>query len=706
MSASSGHSSWRTAAVLAVLVAAAYGASLRNEFVFDDLMFIKDDPRVKSFSESPRLFVEALWGYADQQDGRPKIHQYYRPLQTFPLAVSHAFFGTAAWPAHLLNLFLHWVNCLLVYALFRHAIPPFGKGGPGGILSPASERPSLEIPPRPPFPKGGSTPAFLGAVVFAVHPGYSEAILWISDVAGLGAALCLLAMVVMHLTPHRSRWYVLAANALLYLLGLWFKESGALAPALLLLCDIVLVADRGWRRVWRLRWSYVVLLPPLALYLWLRRGALGGMLPGLQVVTLTGWEMVINAIALLPEFVRTFVWPFDLNMYHDFNAIHGLLDPAFLLGAAVLASGALAFAFTVRSHPPAAFGLAWAMTAALPHLLIRWPQLNVFAERYLYLPAVGLILVVMYAGEQFAARVWRPSRPIVAAVATALVALFLLVDNRRIPDWHDDETIYAKTVTQSPRAELIRSNLAIKYLELGRYDEGIALMKEVIAIDPNWNDAWYNLASLYLAKGEDELALQAFQEAKQRDPFKASTLLNLGYLHDRRGEREAAVEAYLRLVEIDPRNADGWYNLASVAVELRQTRNARAAVERVLTITPDNAEAQALAKRISTMPEPQRAADARERPDTLRRCAAAKRAIDEERFPDAIALLNVAAWYDEASPLPHQYLANAYYLSGRVRKAEQHQREALARDPTNDLYRRNLESLEKALSKKAVGSRQ
>src|SRR5262245_25078380 len=107
----------RAPILLLLAVALAYGLSLRNGFVFDDAIFVRDDRRVRSLNEAPRLFVEPLWGYLDD-DGVRHVHQYYRPLQTFPLALSRAIFAEQAWPAHALNVALHAINTLLVWSLF------------------------------------------------------------------------------------------------------------------------------------------------------------------------------------------------------------------------------------------------------------------------------------------------------------------------------------------------------------------------------------------------------------------------------------------------------------------------------------------------------------------------------------------------------------------------------------------------------------
>ena len=409
---------------LTALVAVAYGGSLRNQLVFDDLIFMQRDARVQSLAHVDRIFSEALWSF-DQSD-ETHVHQYYRPLQLLPLTLSHVVFDTAAWPSHLLSLLLHLANCLLAFGLIAHC-------------SRARRRRRR------------------WCCLFAIQPAYSEAVLWASDVAGLGAALCTLAIVRLHASARRPRLAALLCPLLL-LCGLWFKESGALAIPLLAAYDLLGAPDRGWRRVVRMRWRYAGLVPPLALYVALRIHALGGILPGIGSVPLTPYEMLLNAAALLPQYARSFLWPFDPNMYHDFDAVHSLAAPRFVAGVLIAIAVIVAIAVTARRHAPAAFGLLWAVIAVAPHLLVRWPQLNVFAERYLYLASLGLFLRIGYAWEHVRPHLAPPARRAAWLATVSLLALFVAVDVRRTRDWHDELTIYRKTLSQSPRAELIRTN--------------------------------------------------------------------------------------------------------------------------------------------------------------------------------------------------------------------------------------------------------
>src|SRR4030095_3358587 len=112
------------------------------------------DPRVQSLGSVERIFTQPLWRFGPADDAY--LHQYYGRSRPLPLALSHAAFGNAAWPSHLLSMLLHLVNCWLAYGLYRSLL--------------ADSRTAAAI-----------------VLIFAVRPSYSESVLWASDVAGLGA---------------------------------------------------------------------------------------------------------------------------------------------------------------------------------------------------------------------------------------------------------------------------------------------------------------------------------------------------------------------------------------------------------------------------------------------------------------------------------------------------------------------------------------
>jgi tetratricopeptide (TPR) repeat protein len=647
----------RTTALLALLIALGYGTALRNEFVFDDRIFMQRDPRVQSLSSLPRLFVEPLWGFVDEH-GRSTLHQYYRPFQLVPLAATSTFSGGAAWPCQLLDLALHLLNAVLVWVLAAQ----LGLAG---------------------------WPALLAAALFAVWPAYSEMVLWVANVSGLGATAATLAILAVHASPSGARLGGRLATGLLFLAGLFCKETAVVAPAMMVAQDVLFPQARGPARLKRALADYAPFVPAFAVYAGLRVHALGGWIPGIEQVPLTRWELLLNGVALVPQYATTFLWPVGLTMYHDFHPVRAV-GPRVWAGTALVAAGALAVALAWRRAPVVALGLLWAGTGAAPQLLVRWPELNVFAERYLYLPAVGIFIALAWTVRKASPRA-------VAAVAVPLLGLAVVTDARRTLEWRDELVLYRKTLAPGVRAPMIRNNLAVRLMEEGRLDEGIAVAEELLRVDAKFPRASYNLGLLYMKKGMDEPAAAAFERALQVEPGEPGALLNLGYLRDRQGRREEAAAHYLRLVTLLPRHADGWHNLAVVAMEAEQWGNARLAATRVREISPDDAAMGRLLAQLGDRLPRRRAPGDPPHAETVRRCDAARRVAAEGRHDDAVYMLRAAAWLDEASPLPHHYLANVHFLAGRRRLAARAEREALARDPGNALYRRNLGALRRAI---------
>lgn len=159
---------------------------------------------------------------------------------------------------------------------------------------------------------------------------------------------------------------------------------------------------------------------------------------------------------------------------------------------------------------------------------------------------------------------------------------------------------------------------------------------------------------------------------------------------------EAWITTRIERVQRDQRDRDAWADLAEGAIALGQLDNARRAARRMERLSPGDADAADVLARVGDAPARRRQPNAPEEAETKRRCAAARVAIDQGRLDEAAMLLQVAAWMDEASPLPHQYLANLSVLRERPLLALRHQRAALQRAPRSPLYRKNMRALRDA----------
>lgn len=159
---------------------------------------------------------------------------------------------------------------------------------------------------------------------------------------------------------------------------------------------------------------------------------------------------------------------------------------------------------------------------------------------------------------------------------------------------------------------------------------------------------------------------------------------------------EAWITPRIERLQHDQNDRAAWSDLAVAALELGQLDNARRAARRVLAIAPEDAQAKDVRARAGDTPRRRRVPNAPDDPATKRRCEAARAMIEAGRLDEAAVQLKVAAWMDEASPVPYQYLANLNVLRNRPLLALRHQRAALARAPQSPLYRKNLRALREA----------
>ena len=192
----------RSIGALAAATFVAYLSALPNGFAFDDVPIIVQNPRVHHLTWLHALLLQPYWPIYGRGLG------LYRPLTTFGYAVQWALTGGVAPWFHVVNVLMHVAVVVLLFQLLRRVV--------------------------------GQTPAFFGALVFAVHPVHVEAVANVVGQAELGAAIGVIAAcLVFAARPEGLRvgGGRLVALAALYALALGYKESAIVAPALLVVLD-------------------------------------------------------------------------------------------------------------------------------------------------------------------------------------------------------------------------------------------------------------------------------------------------------------------------------------------------------------------------------------------------------------------------------------------------------------------------------------
>jgi protein O-mannosyl-transferase len=536
-----------------------YLPTLRHEFVFDDRGVIEQNPLLRNASDLPRVAVTPYWNSPGH------VGSLYRPVTSLSFALDRIVAGglKPAW-FHLVNVVLHGLATLLVALL------------------------ALEVLP------GAAAPALAG-LLFAVHPVHVESVAGVVGRSEILAACCALGAVLAHRrasfasVPAARRWAVLSWGA--SLLGMFSKESAVVTP---LLCALgerprACAEPSAVRR----RWLYGGQIVVLGLYLAVRGLVLGtlgvgGAIPFVDnpAASAGALDGRLTAAACLPRYAALLLFPVRLSADYSFDQIpvvRSLFDPWALGGILILVLVLLTGAWALREGSPVGFALLWMAVAASTTTNLVMFIGTLLAERLMYLPSVGVCLLAAWSGGWL----WRRGRALAVIVISSIVCVAGAWRSwARLPDWHDDFSLYQSAARVSPRSARIRYNLGNAYLRLQDGAHAETEYRSALAIYPEYNDARINLAMAILDQGRAPEALGLLAAAASRQPRSADLAVNLGAAYRALGDTARAESEFRRALAVDPDSARAWNDLGSIALARGDTLGALERLESAVRLDP------------------------------------------------------------------------------------------------------------------------
>jgi Flp pilus assembly protein TadD len=443
---------------------------------------------------------------------------------------------------------------------------------------------------------GNAAASALVAALFAVHPQRVESVAWIAERKDTLSAFLWMATLAAYAAYARrpgAPRYVLVV--VLFALGLMAKPMLVTLPFVLLLIDFWPL--RRQESVTRLIGEKAPLFAlsvaaSVVTYIAQRSGGATEALP----VTLG--ERVANALASYGRYVGKTLWPSHLSLFYPFNAA----PPAWMViaGATLLAAG-MAIAWRERqTRPYIAVGWLWFAGTLVPAIGLVQVGLQSIADRYTYIPSIGLFLIAAWALVDVSAR-W-PGVSQVIPVASAVIVLGLAASARaQVGYWKSPITVWSHALEVTSDNFLAHTNLAKALDDQGRHDEAaahfaealrinpkvpqtlngvgvvaqrrgdnaeaIARFKEALEIRPNYAEARYNLGRTYLAIGKLEEAAQEIQLALQFKPDYPDAHNNLGAILARQGRTDEAFKQYAMALATNPKHGESHSNLGILLVQ-------------------------------------------------------------------------------------------------------------------------------------------
>jgi Flp pilus assembly protein TadD len=505
----------------------------------------------------------------------------WHPLAWLSHMLDWQVFGDATWGHHLVSLVLHAVVAALVFRLLDESTGERGRSAAVALL-------------------------------FAVHPLRVESVAWASERKDV---LCLLFFVwacLAHVRRVRSngngtRVAVLAALAVMA------KPMAVTLPLVLLLLDVwpLRRAERP-RALVREKLPIFVLCGVGAVITLLAQSA-GGTVASLHALGIGG--RLANSALNVVRYLRLTFWPTGLIPVHPFPPGYpGALE---ILGAtAFIAAVSVAAALQFRKRPAVLVGWAWFLVTLLPVVGLVQAGVQVVADRYTYLPHIGLFMALAWAVPDLSAQ-WRPAAA--AACGAAAVALGA-VSFHQTGYWRDTETLFAHTLAVSPRNVTAEIAIASELLKQGKSQEAERLLRTSIEHSPHVGAAYASLGTLLIDTGRSaealallahgramspkdadlagvyavalaqagrvEEALQQYEMVVPGDPDPRGTALALGIAIGQQGHQAAALELLRRAAQQDSRNAAAHFALGVALARAGRYGEAVGELERTIDLDP------------------------------------------------------------------------------------------------------------------------
>jgi protein O-mannosyl-transferase len=557
-------SGWAAPILVALLTWAAFAGVVSNGFVnYDDDLYLTANPEL---ARGPGL--DGLgWALTTTRGGN------WHPVTWVSHLIDARLFGMSAGAHHAVSLALHGVNALLLLALLR------------GLT-------------------GALWPSALAAALFAIHPLHVESVAWAAERKDVLSTLFALCAALAYLRGIRrpARRMSRAAAAALFALALAAKPMPLTLPLLLLLLDWWPLGrwspfpDTPPRaaaplgrvlpptRLWREKIPLLLLAAASGIITWAVQSAAGAMRATSGIAFPA---RVANAAVAYVGYLRQALWPEDLAFFYPYP--WGGHQPLAVGLALLLAAAPAALALRQAGRRPwLAAGLLWYLVSLLPVIGLVQVGEQAMADRYTYLPLVGIFIAVAWALAEIAGR---GRRAALAVAAAALAALGLLgaATARQVGAWRDEVTLLSRAIAATEDNYVAHNNLGTALLRRGRAAEALPHFGHTIRLAPGSPKGYQNLGRALAQLGRHEEAVGRFREALARDPTDPLTQRNLGLSLEALARRDEAIAAFREALRLQPRDPATLDALGVALARAGRAGEAVPALEQAAALDPGNA---------------------------------------------------------------------------------------------------------------------
>ncbi|HEY6224094.1 MAG TPA: tetratricopeptide repeat protein, partial [Gemmatimonadales bacterium] len=450
---------WQLALALFVLVLAIFGRTALNDFIsYDDPVYVSANPVVQH-----GLTVEGVrYAFTEVQP------YYWQPLTWLSLELDCTLFGPRPGPMHVENVLLHALTAALLFLFWQQAT-------------------------------GNRQLAAVSAAIWAVHPLRVESVAWISERKDVLSGLFLVAALLAYARGRRTVALVVFALALMS------KPTVVTAPLALIV--LTWWPLRARRRLLDAAIAAALAAPIVVL-------TLVGQARGIAPISI--WVRIANAFENAILYLGKAVWPFDLAAIYPYRDSPG---PGAVIAAALVVAISFAVWYFRRSRPYLAAGWAWYLIMLLPVSGIVQSGAQGMADRFTYIPMMGLTMAAVWLCGTGSQPVRPPdglrTRPTLAAAA---LLAFCAGSIYHAGLWRDTITLFthAKSVTgDNPLAHVLLGNALVNE---GRFEQANLEYAEAVRTSHNAPIPLAAAGGAFVQQKRYQEAIEPLQHALDLDP--------------------------------------------------------------------------------------------------------------------------------------------------------------------------------------------
>lgn len=504
-----------------MLVAAIFAQTARHDFVgYDDPNYVTDNPHITA-GPTPGSVAWALTAtYAAN----------WHPLTWVSHMLDISLFGMDPRGHHLMSVLWHGANAILLFLVLLRMSGAFWKSA-------------------------------LVAALFAAHPLHVETVAWVSERKDLLSTFFGLLVILLYLRRARRRrpgHSVLVPAA--FAVGLMAKPMLVTLPALLLLLDFwplgrwppySRMPPGAAPAVWKQLLSEKIPLFVLAIascFVTYRAQQQGGMVKSFELYPFD--VRLANALTSYVGYLWKTLCPWNLAMPYPHP---GVVEPAVTAGAALLLAGVTVLAVsTLRNRPFVAAGWFWYLGMLLPVIGLVQVSDQGMADRYTYLPLVGIFVSLVWAAGELVDRHPR-ARPAAVLAAGALLVALSVAAWHQTGHWRDNMSLMDHALKVTRGNWMLHNNMGFALSAEGKQQQAEPYLREALRIKPGVGQLHFNLANLLNAQGRSEEAIPHYWKALNSRPDAANAHRGLGLALEKSGDVAGALRRYRQAVVLGER---------------------------------------------------------------------------------------------------------------------------------------------------------